>query len=144
MQSSNEELATLNDELQTRNNELAQSNNDLLNLLASVQMAIVVLGVGPDFRIRRFTPMAERMLNLIATDVGRPITDIRLSVDVPDLDEILRDVLDTAQAYQCEGRALVLAADPSLPHAGAPHRGGGDRARGHRLHQEGRTTAHHL
>ncbi len=44
MQSSNEELATVNDELHARNLELAQSNNDLLNLLASVQMAIVMLG----------------------------------------------------------------------------------------------------
>ena len=68
IQSSNEELATVNEELQTRNAELGQSNNDLVNLLSSVQMAIVMLG--PDLRIRRFTPMAEKMLNLIATDVG--------------------------------------------------------------------------
>jgi len=63
MESSNEELATVNEELQNRNAELGRSNNDLMNLLASVQMAIVMLG--PDLRIRRFTPMAETMLNLI-------------------------------------------------------------------------------
>ena len=100
IQSSNEELATVNEELQTRNAELGQSNNDLMNLLASVQMAIVMLG--PDLRIRRFTPMAEKMLNLIATDVGRPITDIRLNVDVPDLEAILVEVIETVQPYQRE------------------------------------------
>ena len=98
IQSSNEELATVNEELQMRNAELGQSNNDLMNLLASVQMAIVMLG--PDLRIRRFTPMAEKMLNLIATDVGRPITDIRLNVDVPDLDRLLLDVVESMQPYQ--------------------------------------------
>ncbi|HYX83208.1 MAG TPA: PAS domain S-box protein [Gemmatimonadales bacterium] len=100
IQSSNEELATVNDELHTRNAELGQSNNDLMNLLASVQMAIVMLG--SDLRIRRFTPMAEKMLNLIATDVGRPITDIRLNVDVPDLEQILLEVLESVQSYQRE------------------------------------------
>src|SRR5262245_55166589 len=100
IQSSNEELATVNEELQTRNAELGQSNNDLMNLLASVQMAIVMLGA--DLRIRRFTPMAEKMLNLIATDVGRPVTDIKLNVDVPDLEQILVDVLESVQPYQRE------------------------------------------
>jgi len=100
IQSSNEELATVNEELQTRNAELGQSNDDLMNLLASVQMAIVMLG--PDLRIRRFTPMAEKMLNLIATDVGRPVTDIKLNVDVPDLEQILVDVVETVQPYQRE------------------------------------------
>src|SRR5213075_700667 len=103
IQSSNEELATVNEELQTRNAELGQSNNDLMNLLASVQMAIVMLG--SDLRIRRFTPMAEKMLNLIATDVGRPVTDIKLNVDVPDLDQVLADVVETVQPYQREVRA---------------------------------------
>jgi len=100
MQSSNEELATVNEELQNRNAELAQSNNDLQNLLVSVQMAIVMLG--PDLRIRRITPTAEKMLNLIPTDVGRPLTDIRLNIDVPDLEQILREVIATIQPYQQE------------------------------------------
>src|SRR6266576_1989621 len=98
MESSNEELATVNEELQNRNAELGRSNNDLMNLLASVQMAIVMLG--SDLRIRRFTPMAETMLNLIPTDVGRPLTNIKLNVDVPDLETVLADVLETVQPFQ--------------------------------------------
>ncbi|HET9653449.1 MAG TPA: CheR family methyltransferase, partial [Usitatibacter sp.] len=86
IQSANEELATVNDELQNRNIELSQTNNDLTNLLASVNMAIVMLG--PDLRIRRFTQPAEKILNLIYADVGRPISDIKLNIEVPDLESL--------------------------------------------------------
>ena len=70
LQSTNEELNTVNDELQARNEELSRANSDLLNLLSSVQIAVVM--VTSDLRIRRFTPMAEKVLNLIPGDVGRP------------------------------------------------------------------------
>jgi len=53
---------TINDELSNRNAELNQVNNDLVNLLGSVQAAIVMLG--QDLRVRRFTPMAENLLKL--------------------------------------------------------------------------------
>ena len=84
LQSTNEELATLNEELDNRNQELFQANNDLNNLLTAVQIAIVILG--PDLRIRRFNPAAQEMLNLIPADLGRPIGDIRLQVEIPDLE----------------------------------------------------------
>jgi two-component system CheB/CheR fusion protein len=102
IQSSNEELATVNDELHNRNAEMNQSNNDLGNLLSSVQLAIVMLG--PDLRIRRFTPAAERLLNLIGTDVGRPISDIKLNVTVPDLESMLADVIATVTPRECEAQ----------------------------------------
>jgi len=102
IQSSNEELATVNEELHNRNTELGQTNNDFINLLASVQLPIVMLG--PDLRIRRFTPMAERMFNLISADVGRPITDIQLGVGMPDLPVMLREVVDTMSVKEAEVR----------------------------------------
>src|SRR5690242_5032398 len=55
LQSTNEELTTLNEELQTRNTELGQAINDLTNLLASINVAILMLG--EDLAIRRYTPM---------------------------------------------------------------------------------------
>jgi two-component system CheB/CheR fusion protein len=100
LQSSNEELATVNDELQNRNFELAQSNNDLTNLLASVQMAIVMLG--RDLRIRRFTPMAEKLLNLIPGDIGRPLADIKLDLGGADLNAIIAEVIDSVMPRQLE------------------------------------------
>ena len=100
LQSSNEELTTVNQELTDSNQEAMQVNNDLVNLLSSVQMPIVM--VGNDLRIRRFTPMAERLLNLVATDVGRPITDLKLNLDLPELPELLTEVIDTVSARELE------------------------------------------
>jgi two-component system CheB/CheR fusion protein len=115
LQSSNEELSTVNDELLARNAELAQSNNDFVNLLSSVQMAIVMLGA--DLRIRRFTPAAEKLLNLIHTDIGRPLSDIKLKFDVPDIDGLIAEVLDTMSAREREvqddrGRWFLLRIRP--------------------------------
>jgi two-component system CheB/CheR fusion protein len=93
LQSTNEELTTVNEELQNRNGELSQINDDLNNLLSSVNIAIVMLSA--DLRIRRFTPIAGRILNLIATDIGRPITDLRSAIHVPDLGDLIGEVLET-------------------------------------------------
>ena len=103
IQSSNEELATVNDELNTRLAELNRVNNDLVNLIGSVQMAIVMLG--PDLRVRRFTPLAEKLLNLIPSDEGRPMADIKLSLDnMPDLEPHLREVLEKGLPQEFEVR----------------------------------------
>jgi two-component system, chemotaxis family, CheB/CheR fusion protein len=93
IQSSNEELATVNDELNHRNVELGRTNNDLTNLLAGVQMAIVMLG--PDLRIRRFTQMAEKLFRLIPADVGRPMRDIQHGLLIHDLDAFLANAIDS-------------------------------------------------
>lgn len=105
IQSSNEELATVNDELNNRNAELNRVNNDLVNLLGSVQMAIVMLG--PDLRVRRFTPTAEKLLNLTPTDVGRPLADIKLNLDdLPGLVPLLTEVLDTVSPRERDVRDI--------------------------------------
>jgi two-component system CheB/CheR fusion protein len=100
IQSSNEELAIVNDELQNRNTELNLLTNDLSNLLSSVQMAIVMLA--PDLRIRRFTPTAEKILNLGPSDIGRPISDIKLPVSIVDLELSLLEVIDTVAVKESE------------------------------------------
>jgi two-component system CheB/CheR fusion protein len=114
-QSANEELATLNDELHHRNLDLAMVNNDLINLLSAVQIPIVL--VSRDLRIRRFTPMAEKVLNLIPTDVGRPISDIKPNLSVSDLSERIAQVSDTLAPHEAEvqdtdGRMYVLRIRP--------------------------------
>ncbi len=115
LQSSNEELHTVNGEMQGRNLELAQLNDDLLNLLASMNTPIVM--TGRDLRIRRFTPTAERVLRLIATDVGRPISDLKPRINVPNLEEILQQVLDTLRPHEQEvhdeeGRLYLMRVRP--------------------------------
>lgn len=100
IQSSNEELTTVNEELQNRNEELNRVNNDLNNLFGSLQMAIVM--VWQDLRIRRFTPMAEKLFNLIATDIGRPIGDIKLNLTVQDLPQLLAEAIDQVASRDLE------------------------------------------
>ncbi|HXS26948.1 MAG TPA: CheR family methyltransferase [Steroidobacteraceae bacterium] len=115
IQSSNEELRTVNEELHNRNEELGHLNDDLNNLLSSVEIAIVM--VWRDLRIRRFTPLAERHFNLIATDVGRPIGDIKLNLDVPDLPQLLSEAIGAASINEMEvqdgqGRWYLLSIRP--------------------------------
>ena len=115
LQSTNEELATINEEHENRNQELMSSNNDLANLLASVELAIVILR--DDLRIRRFTPTAKTLLNLIDADIGRPIGNIRPNVNIPDLEQRVREVIDTMSAQSIEvqdsaGRCYTLSIRP--------------------------------
>ncbi|MFB3853684.1 MAG: CheR family methyltransferase [Vicinamibacterales bacterium] len=102
LQSTNEELNTLNDELQARNEELTRVNSDLMNLLGSVEIAIVI--VSTDLKIRRFTPMAEKLFNLIPGDIGRPITQVRPSFECPDLGDLILDVVDRVAPFEREVR----------------------------------------
>ncbi|PYN96018.1 MAG: histidine kinase [Candidatus Rokuibacteriota bacterium] len=100
LQSVNEELTTVNEELHHRNTEVSQVNNDLNNLLIGVSIPIVILG--SDWRIRRFTPMAAKILNLIPADLGRPIGDIRPNVDLSDLESLCQHVIDSATVAERE------------------------------------------
>jgi len=91
LQSTNEELRTVNDELESRNTELTQANDDLLNLITSADLAIVM--IGSDLRIRRFSARAKELLNLIDSDVGRPIGNINPNVTLPALQPMVERVL---------------------------------------------------
>ncbi|BBD62782.1 signal transduction histidine hinase (plasmid) [Nostoc sp. HK-01] len=104
IQATNEELNTTNEELRSRNQELHQVNNDLTNLLASINIPILILTL--DLRIRRFTPMAQRLFNLIPTDAGRPLSDIRANLDVPELETLILEVLDTLSIKELEVQTL--------------------------------------
>ena len=103
LQATNEELTTVNDELNSRNLELNQLSNDLGNLLTSTHVPIIM--VDADLRIRRMTPVTERALNVAPGDVGRPIGDLRLSVEVPGLEALLREVIETLTLQEREVQA---------------------------------------
>ncbi len=74
LQSVNEELVTVNAELQTKVTDLSQANNDMNNLLAGTGIGTVF--VDHQLRILRFTPAVTRIINLILSDVGRPVGHI--------------------------------------------------------------------
>jgi two-component system CheB/CheR fusion protein len=102
LQSSSEELTTINDELQNRNADLSVLNNDLTNVLTSVSLPIVI--IGSDLRIRRFTPAAEKPLNLIPGDVGRRVTDIKPNVPIVGLEAMLLEVMETVSSRESSVR----------------------------------------
>jgi two-component system CheB/CheR fusion protein len=100
LQSTNEELSTVNDELRQRNQELGEVNNDLNNLFSSVNLPIIVLD--GDLRIRRFTPAAEKILNVIPTDIGRPIGHLNLNISIPDLEPLILEAIDSVSIKERE------------------------------------------
>jgi len=133
LESANEELTTLNEEMSHRNTELSRLNADLSNLHSSVNMAILVLA--RDLTIRSFTTPAEKIFNLLATDVGRPLSGVRHNLIAVNergsrandarssaitenqslitsaattpfpLEDLLRDVIDTVSVREREVRA---------------------------------------
>lgn len=115
-QSAYEELTTLNEQIENRNAELNQLSNDLASLLSGLQIPIVMLS--NDLRIRRFTPLAETVLNIHAHDVGRSITDIKLGIDVPDLEGFLTGAVRALSTMERdvqhrEGRWYSMIVHPS-------------------------------
>jgi two-component system CheB/CheR fusion protein len=104
LQATNEELTTVNEELQNRNAELTQANNDLTNLIAASDIVMVM--VGHDLRIRRITPTAQRVLNLIASDVGRPLGNIKTNLRVANLEGIISSVIDRITPTETEVQDL--------------------------------------
>ena len=96
MQSINEELATINAELQAKVSDLSRANNDMNNLLAGTGIGTIF--VDYNLRILRFTPAATLIINLILSDVGRPVGHIVSNLVgydnlVADAQEVLRTLI---------------------------------------------------
>ncbi|MEO6367809.1 MAG: response regulator, partial [Steroidobacteraceae bacterium] len=75
LQSLNEELHTVNIRLTEKIDELDHTNSDLRNLFDSTELATVFLD--RHLIVRSFTPAIASIYNLIPSDVGRPLSDIR-------------------------------------------------------------------
>lgn len=117
LESANEELNTLNEELKIGNVAFGKVNRDLTNLLESISIPLVM--VGRDLRIRRFTRAIEPMLNLIASDVGRSITDLQPQIELPDLRPLLLDAMEGGDRKprdirDAHGRWYSLRVRPSV------------------------------
>ncbi|MDO8448362.1 MAG: CheR family methyltransferase [Rhodoferax sp.] len=116
MQSINEELATVNAELQSKVVDLSRVNNDMNNLLAGTGIATVF--VDHQLHILRFTPEARVIINLILSDVGRPVGHIVSKlVGYDRLVEDVQAVLDTlvpkaVDVQSTEGKWYTMRIQP--------------------------------
>lgn len=81
LESANEELTTVNEEMGNRNTELNRLNADLNNLQTSTKLPILL--IGRNLTIRRFSATAEKIFDLLATDVGRPVGGLRHNLVLP-------------------------------------------------------------
>jgi two-component system CheB/CheR fusion protein len=101
LQSVNEELATVNVELQNKVADLSRANNDLSNLLMGTDIGTIF--VDHHLRIRRFTPTVTAVINLIQSDVGRPVNHIVSNlVNYDRLAEDAQEVLDSLVPKELE------------------------------------------
>lgn len=122
LQSLNEELTTVNTQLQVKMEELEATTNDLSSLLSSTDIAVIFLDT--NFRVRRFTPAVKDLIELIASDVGRPLSDLSLKFDDPDFLKDTQTVLEKLAPIEHEvtsesGRAYVRR---TLPYRTADNR----------------------
>jgi two-component system CheB/CheR fusion protein len=100
LQSGNEELRVLNERLHTRNSELLETNQELASVLANVNIPLMI--VDQNFRIRRFTPPAQKLLNLQPGDVGRRLREIRPNLEGADLEELAHGTVEHMASSECE------------------------------------------
>ena len=87
LRSLNEEIGTVNAQLKEKIQELQKANNDVENFFASTDIPTIFLN--PNLEIQRFTPSAERLLKISASDVGRPIYSLG------------KDLLDDELTLEC-------------------------------------------
>lgn len=115
MQSLNEELTTVNSELQSKVEELSRANDDMQNLLNSTEIATIFLD--RSLNITRYTQQARRLVNLIQSDVGRPLADLVSTLDfsklVPDCREVLRTLaFKQTEAQTEDGKWFLMRIMP--------------------------------
>ncbi len=115
LHSTNEELVTVNAELQNKVKELEAVNNDISNLMASTE--IPTLFLDNRLGIKRFTPAATKLFNLIASDINRPIGDITTKFVYENLQSDCKTIFENLVPQEKEiqskdGRWLIMRLAP--------------------------------
>ena len=144
LNSSKEELQSLNEEMQTVNAELQIEDGRVVAVqqrheepLNGIEIATIFLD--NDLGVKRFTPQADRIVNLVAGDVGRPLshfaTNLKYDRLVEDAKEVLDRLVPKEAQVETKRRPLVQHAHSALPHCGQCHRRGGDDVCRHHGHE---------
>jgi len=100
LQSLNEELVTVNSELQEKIDDVTEAKNDMNNLMEATEIATIFLD--KDMCIKGFTSYADKIINLIQSDVGRPIRHIASNLKYEKLGEDAKEVFKTIIHRQTE------------------------------------------
>ena len=105
LQSINEELITLNQENKHKVEELSQLTSDLQNLFTATDVATLFLD--REGRIKRFTPKVEALFNILASDIGRPLTHLTHKLGqgdfIDDAQNVLRTLVPVEREIQTDG-----------------------------------------
>ncbi|MCE7067017.1 chemotaxis protein CheB [Dyadobacter sp. CY326] len=91
MQSINEELHTINSDYQLKNKELLELNDDLNNYFRSNVNG--QLFINNQLQLIKFSPGAAKLINLVDSDVGRPLGNISTNFKVETIIEDINTVL---------------------------------------------------
>jgi two-component system, chemotaxis family, CheB/CheR fusion protein len=103
LQSLNEELITVNTELQNKNDELSHINNDMKNLLDGIDIPTIFLD--NNLKIKRFTFNITDVINVINSDIGRPINHIATNLKYDRLIDDAKEVIRTLVFKEIEVQA---------------------------------------
>lgn len=106
LQTANENLTATLNEMQTALNETSdrtrELDNELNGIFSAMDASIVMLG--SDLSIRRYSTQAQPLLNAISSDIGRPITDLKTRILLPDLESVVEDVIKTLSLREFKTR----------------------------------------
>lgn len=100
LQSVNEELYTVNSEFQEKISEISRANGDLDEVLNSSKIGIVFLD--ENMLIRRFTDAATDYVNLLASDIDRPLHHISMKIRYDNLLPDIAKVFQTQETIHTE------------------------------------------
>jgi PAS domain S-box-containing protein len=100
LQSVNEELTTVNQELKIKIEELGLTNNDFQNLINSTDIGTIFLD--RSLRVKLSTPSAQKIFNLLPSDIGRKLSDITSRLAYEGLHDDMLQVLERLQNVERE------------------------------------------
>lgn len=111
----NGQLRAVHAEMEHHDSLLLQLQNDFSNVANIIEEAVVMTTA--DLIIRQFTPRARALLGLMASDLGRPVSRLRLKVDTARLRDVMLLVVrelhhEQLRVHDKDGKALLIRIAP--------------------------------